>query len=167
MAEKRTEIATFAGGCFWHIEETFRCLKGVLHTTAGYTGGDVPNPSYEQVCTGRTGHTEAVQVGYDPEVITYEQLLETFWELHDPTSRDRQGPDVGSNYRAAIFCYTPEQEQAARASKERLERSGKYRRPIVTAIEPAREFYRAEDYHQQYLAKRGAASCAQPRSREG
>ncbi len=162
MEQRQAEVATFAAGCFWHVEEAFRCLEGVIGTTAGYTGGTTRNPTYEQVCTGRTGHTESVLVQYDPRVIPYERLLEVFWQNHDPTTRDRQGPDIGSNYRAAVFYHTPEQEAAARASKERLERSGAYARPIVTDIQPAAEFYPAEEYHQHYLLKHGAAACALP-----
>ncbi len=160
MSEHQTELATFAGGCFWHVEEAFRCLPGVVRTTVGYTGGTTADPTYDQVCSGRTGHAEAVEVEYDPGLISYEKLLEIFWPLHDPTTADRQGPDVGSNYRPAIFYHTSQQEEIARRSKERLEHSGRYRRPIVTAIEPAGHFYRAEDYHQQYLSKRGLSACA-------
>ncbi len=151
--------ATFGGGCFWGVEEAFRQLPGVLHTTVGYSGGTTENPTYEQVCINTTGHAEAVQVEYDPDHISYEQLLEAFWSLHDPTQLNRQGPDVGKQYRSVIFYHTPEQERAAHAAKERLEQSGRYKRPIVTQIVPAAPFYRAEEYHQQYLAKRGQRQC--------
>ncbi len=151
--------ATFAAGCFWGVEAEFRQTPGVTGTRVGYTGGTTATPTYEQVCTGRTGHAEAVEVTYDLERVSYDDLLRVFWENHDPTQRNRQGPDVGTQYRSAIFYYDPAQEAAARASKERLERSGAHRRPIVTEIEPAPAFYEAEDYHQQYLEKRGLATC--------
>src|SRR5919206_813617 len=151
--------ATFAAGCFWGVEATFRQLPGVISTRVGYTGGRMPNPTYEDVCTDQTGHAEAVEIEYDPSKLNYEQLLNVFWENHDPTTLNRQGPDWGTQYRSVVFFHTPEQEAAARASKERLEKSGRFRRPIVTQIEPAAEFWRAEDYHQQYLEKRGLASC--------
>jgi peptide-methionine (S)-S-oxide reductase len=153
------EKATFGAGCFWGVEAAFRKLKGVKSTAVGYSGGTVPNPTYEQVCTDRTGHAEVVQVDYDPAEISYEELLEVFWQNHDPTQLNRQGPDVGTQYRSAVFFHTPEQQAAAAASKQRLEASGRYRRPIVTEITPAGEFHRAEEYHQQYLEKRGMASC--------
>ena len=153
------EKATFAAGCFWGVEEEFRHLKGVTSTTVGYTGGSLANPSYRDVCTDTTGHAEAVQIEFDPAQISYEQLLDAFWSLHDPTTFNRQGPDIGTQYRSAIFYHSPAQEQAARASKARLESSGKFRRPIVTEIVPAVPFYPAEEYHQKYLAKRGIASC--------
>jgi peptide-methionine (S)-S-oxide reductase len=151
--------ATFAAGCFWGVEATFRAKPGVRATSVGYIGGSVEKPNYKQVCTGRTGHAEAVEVIYDPNRITYEQLLEVFWECHDPTTLNRQGPDVGTQYRSAIFVHSPEQQAAAQASLEKLDKSGRYRRPIVTTIEPAPSFYKAEEYHQQYLEKRGQASC--------
>ena len=153
------EKATFGAGCFWGVEAAFREVKGVLSTQVGYTGGWVKDPSYEQVCTDRTGHAEAVEVEYDPAKVTYEDLLKVFWECHDPTMLNRQGPDFGTQYRSAIFCHTPEQRAAAMASKETLEKNGRYKRPIVTEITPAAEFYRAEEYHQQYLEKRGLGSC--------
>lgn len=153
------EIATFAAGCFWGVEESFRRLDGVVDTAVGYSGGHTESPTYREVCSDGTGHAEVVQVEYDPERISYEQLLEAFWEGHDPTQVNRQGPDVGSQYRSAIFFHTPEQEAAARAAKERLDASGRFRRPIATEITPASEFWRAEEYHQRYLEKRGAASC--------
>ena len=151
--------ATFAAGCFWGVEAAFRQVKGVTSAAVGYAGGHVPNPSYEQVCTDGTGHAEVVQVEYDPGQVSYEQLLEVFWNNHDPTQLNRQGPDIGTQYRSAIFFHTPEQEAAAQASKERLEASGRLHRPVVTEISPAPEFYRAEEYHQQYLEKRGLANC--------
>ena len=151
--------ATFAAGCFWGVEAAFRQIEGVTATRVGYTGGDFKNPTYKDVCSGTTGHAEAVEVEYDPSKVTYEELLEVFWENHDPTTLNRQGPDVGTQYRSAVFFLTPEQEAAAKASKEKLQRNGKYKRPIVTEINPASEFYPAEDYHQQYLEKRGLAHC--------
>jgi peptide-methionine (S)-S-oxide reductase len=153
------EKATFAAGCFWGVEAAFRQVKGVKSTAVGYTGGTVTSPTYEQVCTGRTGHAEAVLVEFDPAEVSYEQLLDVFWENHDPTQMNRQGPDVGSQYRSAIFYHTPQQEAAAASSKEKLAASGKLKRPIVTEIVHAAEFFSAEDYHQQYLEKRGQASC--------
>ena len=151
--------ATFAAGCFWGVEAAFRQVPGVTATRVGYTGGTTTNPTYKQVCTDRTGHAEAVEVSYDPERVSYDDLLCVFWENHDPTQRNRQGPDIGTQYRSAIFYHDAEQEAAARASKERLERSGAHKRPIVTEIVPAQTFYQAEDYHQQYLEKRGLATC--------
>jgi peptide-methionine (S)-S-oxide reductase len=152
-------IATFGAGCFWGVEAEFRRVEGVTATAVGYSGGNLKNPSYHDVCTDTTGHAEVVQVEYDPAVVSYDDLLNVFWENHDPTTLNRQGPDIGRQYRSAIFFHTPEQEAAARASKARLEESGRFRRPIVTQIEPAAEFWRAEEYHQQYLEKRGLASC--------
>jgi len=152
-------IATFAAGCFWGVEAAFRQVPGVTATRVGYTGGTTTNPTYKQVCTDRTGHAEAVEVSYDPARVSYDDLLRVFWENHDPTQRNRQGPDIGTQYRSAIFYHDSEQEAAARASKERLERSGAHKRPIVTEIVPAQTFYQAEDYHQQYLEKRGLATC--------
>ena len=153
------EKATFAAGCFWGVEAAFREVPGVTSTRVGYTGGHTKNPTYREVCGHGTGHAEAVEVTYDPAKVSYEDLLKVFWENHDPTQLNRQGPDVGDQYRSAIFVHSPEQEQAAVVSKEELERSQRYRRPIVTQIVPAPEFYRAEDYHQQYLEKRGLATC--------
>ena len=151
--------AYFAAGCFWGVEAAFREIPGVTATAVGYMGGKTEQPTYRQVCSHTTGHAEAVEVTYDPEKVSYEDLLNIFWENHDPTQLNRQGPDVGDQYRTGIFYTTPEQEQAARASKERLAQSGRYRRPIVTEITPAPTFWMAEDYHQQYLEKRGMASC--------
>lgn len=155
----KTEKATFAAGCFWGVEDTFRNLEGVVDAAVGYTGGTKENPTYKEVCTDGTGHAEAVQVEYDPARVPYERLLEVFWENHDPTSRNRQGPDVGSQYRSAIFFHSPEQEREAKASRDALDRSGKYPRRIVTEIAPAGTFYRAEEYHQRYLEKNGLAKC--------
>ena len=152
------ERATFAAGCFWGVEAAFRAADGVLDTAVGYTGGTLARPSYEEVCTGATGHAEAVEVRFDPSRLTYEALLDLFWTIHDPTTRDRQGPDVGTQYRSAIFTHSPEQERAARASLERA-REGR-RRPIVTRIEPAGPFWRAEEYHQRYLERRGRPQSA-------
>jgi peptide-methionine (S)-S-oxide reductase len=151
--------ATFAAGCFWGVEAAFRQVEGVLETAVGYLGGRAENPTYESVCSGRTGHAETVEVEYDPAKVKYEQLLDVFWENHDPTTLNRQGPDVGEQYRSAIFFQTPEQEASARTSKEKQEKSGRYKRPIVTEIAPASTFWRAEEYHQQYLEKRGLAHC--------
>ena len=152
-------IATFGAGCFWGVEAAFRQLAGVSGTAVGYLGGSLKNPTYKDVCSGDTGHAEVVQVEYDPAKVSFEDLLNVFWTNHDPTTMNRQGPDVGAQYRSAIFFHTPEQESAARASKDTLQASGKIRRPIVTEITPASEFYRAEDYHQQYLEKRGLSHC--------
>ncbi len=151
--------ASFAAGCFWGVEAAFRQIEGVLETAVGYLGGRTENPTYESVCSGLTGHAETVEVEYDPAKVKYERLLDVFWENHDPTTLNRQGPDVGEQYRSAIFFQTPEQETSARASKEKQEKSGRYKRPIVTEIAPASTFWRAEEYHQQYLEKRGLAHC--------
>lgn len=151
--------ATFAAGCFWGVEATFRQVEGVLSTSVGYTGGTLDNPTYRAVCTDATGHAEAVDVEYDPSKVTYEQLLDIFWDNHDPTTLNRQGPDFGSQYRSAIFYHDDAQESAARESRERRNASGRYPRPIVTEITPASTYYRAEEYHQQYLEKRGLAHC--------
>jgi peptide-methionine (S)-S-oxide reductase len=153
------EKATFGAGCFWGVEATFRSIPGVVSTLVGYCGGKTDNPTYKDVCTDTTGHAEVVEITFDPAQLPYEQLLETFWKLHDPTTPNRQGPDVGSQYRSVIFFHSPAQEAAARATKERLDKSGKFRNPVVTQIVPAAPFYKAEDYHQRYLEKRGLASC--------
>ena len=154
--------ATFAAGCFWGVEDAFRQVKGVKSTTVGYTGGTTKNPSYKDVCTGRTGHAEAVEVEFDPAQVSYLELLATFWKSHDPTTVNRQGPDVGTQYRSAIYFHDAEQEAAAHDSKAVLEKTGVFKRPIVTEITPASEFYRAEDYHQQYFEKQGIKACHLP-----
>src|SRR5579885_3629417 len=153
------EKATFGAGCFWGVEAAFRQVKGVLSTAVGYMGGSLRDPSYQDVCTDRTGHAEVVQVEFDPAQVSYDDLLRVFWENHDPTTLNRQGPDVGTQYRSVIFYHTPQQKDVAEASKEALTASGKLRRPIVTQVVPATEFWRAEEYHQQYLEKRGLAHC--------
>ena len=155
-----TEKATFGAGCFWGVESAFRQVPGVVSTSVGYTGGTLENPTYQDVCTNRTGHAEAVEVEFDPSQVSYQQLLNLFWEAHDPTTLNRQGPDVGTQYRSAIFFRSPEQEAAAKKSKEELQNSGRFKnKKIVTEITPASEFYRAEEYHQQYLEKRGGKAC--------
>ena len=151
--------ATFGAGCFWGVEVAFRNTPGVVDAIVGYEGGTVNDPTYRDVCSHTTGHAEVVEVTYDPAEVSYDTLLNVFWDEHDPTQLNRQGPDIGDQYRSVIFFHTPEQEAEARASKERLEASGKYRRPIVTFIEPAQTFYRAEEYHQRYLEKHGLATC--------
>jgi peptide-methionine (S)-S-oxide reductase len=151
--------ATFGAGCFWGVEEDFRKVPGVTATAVGYSGGTLANPTYEDVCSDRTGHAEVVQVDYDPAKASYDSLLDVFWNGHNPTQLNRQGPDVGTQYRSVIFFHTPEQEAAARASRERLAKSGKFARPIVTEISPAQPFWRAEEYHQRYFEKRGGGSC--------
>ena len=157
--EDSFETATFAAGCFWGVEENFRNLKGVQSTQVGYTGGESAGPTYEDVCRGKTGHAEAVQIQFDPKVISYEGLLKIFWEGHNPTTKNRQGPDVGEQYRSAIFFHTLQQEKSARKSKMELERSGKWKGPIVTEIVPASTFWKAEEYHQHYLSKHDKKSC--------
>ena len=147
------EKATFGAGCFWHIEEEFKKLKGVISTSVGFMGGDLKNPSYKDVCTGKTGHAEVVHLEYDKKIISYEKLLEVFWNIHDPTTLNRQGPDIGTQYRSVIFFHSEEQEKTANASKVTLEKSGKFKNKIVTEIVPAKEFYKAEEYHQRYFEK--------------
>ena len=147
--------ATFGAGCFWHVEDLFRKTKGVNSTQVGYIGGKLANPTYEEVCTDMTGHAEAVQVDYDPNVISYDELLDVFWKNHDPTSLNRQGPDIGFQYRSAIFVHDEEQKKIAQKSKEKLEQSGVFQKPIVTEITSAPEFYKAEEYHQKYFQKHG------------
>ena len=149
--------ATFGAGCFWGVEAAFRRTQGVTGTKVGYAGGGVDNPSYEQVCSDTTGHAEVVEVTYDPEQVPYEQLLTIFWLEHDPTQLNRQGPDVGSQYRSVVFVYDEEQRAAAEASREAVQ--ARFTRPVVTQIEDAPPFWEAEDYHQQYLEKRGLSSC--------
>ena len=153
------EKATFAAGCFWGVEAAFRQLEGVSSTRVGYIGGSLESPTYKDVCSDTTGHAEAVEVLFDPAKVGYRDLLEVFWSNHDPTTLNRQGPDVGSQYRSGIFFHTPEQEQAARASLAEADASGRFKGPIVTEITPATEFWEAEEYHQQYLEKRGLATC--------
>jgi peptide-methionine (S)-S-oxide reductase len=158
--DERMEKATFAAGCFWGVESVFEQVDGVIGTRVGYTGGTTDHPTYRDVCSHRTGHAEAVEVTFDPGRVTYDQLLHIFWMNHDPTQLNRQGPDVGDNYRSAIFFHSPQQEAAARRSKDELEASGRFSRPIVTQIVPATRFWEAEDYHQKYYSRRGiAAAC--------
>ncbi|HEX9907243.1 MAG TPA: peptide-methionine (S)-S-oxide reductase MsrA [Thermoplasmata archaeon] len=155
-----TEKATFAAGCFWRVEEAFSRVNGVISTRVGYIGGTTRDPTYQDVCTDRTGHAEAVELVYDSELVSYEQLLEVFWRIHDPTTRNRQGPDFGSQYRSAIFYHSQEQKVSAEVSKKRLQSDTRFRnREIATEIAQAKEFYPAEDYHQKYLQKRGLATC--------
>lgn len=149
------EKATFGAGCFWGIEASFRKVEGVASTTVGYAGGSFKDPTYKDVCSGKTGHAEVVQVEYDPSKVSYEELLRVFWNIHDPTTLNRQGPDIGTQYRSAVFFHNPEQEAVAAASKQKLQSSGRYQKSIETEITPASEFYRAEDYHQQYFEKCG------------
>jgi peptide-methionine (S)-S-oxide reductase len=151
--------ATFAAGCFWGVEAAFRQVEGVLETSVGYSGGHYENPSYKDVCTGKTGHAEVVRVKFDPERVSYEELLDVFWSEHNPTTKNRQGWDIGTQYRSAIFYHDDEQKAVATESRDRLEASGRYRRPIVTEITQVSKFYPAEEYHQRYLEKRGLATC--------
>src|SRR5579871_5992649 len=153
------EKATFGAGCFWGVEAAFRRLAGVQSTQVGYAGGGLENPTYKDVCTDTTGHAEVVEVTFDPQVVSYHDLLEVFWENHDPTTKNRQGPDVGTQYRSVVFYHTPEQKAAAEALKENLQRSGRFQKPIVTEIVPASDFWRAEEYHQRYLEKHGRSHC--------
>ncbi len=153
------ELATFAAGCFWGVESVFKQVPGVIETTVGYTGGTVPNPSYRQVCTGITGHAEAVLIKYDPRIVSYEELLSLFWRIHDPTTPNRQGPDVGTQYRSAIFYHNEQQKKAAEKSKEEFDRKGSYINKATTQIVPASPFYEAEEYHQDYFEKQGGGSC--------
>jgi peptide-methionine (S)-S-oxide reductase len=156
---KGSQIATFGAGCFWGVEAEFRKTKGVTMTRVGYSGGSVPNPTYKDVCTDKTGHAEVVEVEFDPSQVTYEELLKVFWDNHNPTTLNRQGPDVGTQYRSVIFVHDPMQRAAAEKSRDELSKSGKWKNPIVTTIEDAATFWEAEDYHQQYLEKRGLSSC--------
>ena len=151
------EKATFGAGCFWGVEDAFRQVPGVIEAISGYAGGDVVKPSYREVCTGRTGHAEVVEVTFDPDQVTYDRLLDVFWQIHDPTTLNRQGPDVGTQYRSAIFTHSPEQEKAALASKEEIQQSSS--KPVVTQIRPAPAFYAAEEYHQRYFEKNGMQGC--------
>lgn len=159
-ARMSIEKATFGAGCFWGVEEMFRNIPGVKSAVSGYAGGTTENPTYEDVCSHSTGHAEVVEVEFDPAEVSYEKLLDTFWTNHDPTTRNRQGPDIGSQYRSVVFYHSPEQKAAAEAKRAELEQSGRFRRPIVTEIEAAPAFYRAEEYHQQYLRKHGRTHCA-------
>ena len=151
--------ATFGAGCFWQVEELFRTVPGVISATSGYLGGNLENPTYQDVCNDDTGHAEVVEVEYDPAVVSFDTLLDIFWNNHNPTTLNRQGPDVGTQYRSAIFFHTPEQEAEAKASKAKLDTSGKFKKPIVTEITPASTFWKAEEYHQKYLFKRGMTHC--------
>ncbi|MBP9732486.1 MAG: peptide-methionine (S)-S-oxide reductase MsrA [Candidatus Magasanikbacteria bacterium] len=151
--------ATFGAGCFWGVEETFRKLPGVIETAVGYMGGQSERPTYEQVCSSRTGHAEVLQLTYDPDKVSYEELVKIFWQSHNPTTLNRQGPDIGTQYRSAIFYHTLEQKEIAEKSKAELGKSGKWKQPVVTEITPAQNFWKAEDYHQKYLMKRGEESC--------
>ena len=153
------EKATFGAGCFWGLEAAFRQVPGVVDAAVGYMGGTLENPTYQDVCTDTTGHAEVVHVTFDPARVSYRQMLDLFWEIHDPTTSNRQGPDVGKQYRSAVFFHSAEQEATARASKEKQQASGRFRRPIVTEITPTSTFYRAEEYHQRYFEKRGVAAC--------
>jgi peptide methionine sulfoxide reductase msrA/msrB len=162
-AEKTAlQTATFGAGCFWGVEEAFRQVEGVTETAVGFMGGTLENPSYRDVCTGGTGHAEVLQLKFDPDRISYDKLLDLFFKLHDPTTMNRQGPDVGTQYRSVIFYHSPEQKAAARKKVKALEEAGVYKRPIVTEIVPASAFYRAEEYHQRYFQKRGMPSCHTP-----
>ena len=152
-------VATFGAGCFWGVELTFQKTKGVTSASVGYSGGTTHNPTYEEVCTGRSGHAEVVQVEFDPSIVSYEELLDVLWGCHDPTTLNRQGPDRGTQYRSAIYYHSPEQEASAMASKAKADKSGQFSSPIVTEITSASEYYMAEDYHQKYLEKRGMGSC--------
>ena len=145
--------ATFGAGCFWHVEETFSKVKGVISTSVGFMGGTLKNPSYKDICRGDTGHAEVVHLEFDPDIVSYEELLKVFWDIHDPTTLNRQGPDVGTQYRSVIFSHTPEQEKIAKELKEKLEKSKKFKNKIVTETSPAKEFYKAEEYHQKYFEK--------------
>jgi methionine-S-sulfoxide reductase len=154
------EKATFAAGCFWGVEKVFAAIPGAVSTQVGYTGGSTKNPTYQEVCSGTTGHAEAIEITFDPKQAGYEDMLEIFWRHHNPTTRDQQGPDVGTQYRSAIFYHTASQKTAAEKSKETLEKAGIFKKPIVTEITPASEFYRAEEYHQKYLKKNPHGYCS-------
>lgn len=159
--EADTEFATLAGGCFWCLEAVFQMIRGVQSVVSGYIGGQVPNPTYEAICTGRTGHAEAVQIAFDPSVISYEDMLGLFFDFHDPTTIDRQGPDTGPQYRSAVFFHTPEQKQAAETAIARLDASGALPGPVVTEVVPLAEFYAAEEYHQNYYRNNSGAGYCQ------
>jgi peptide-methionine (S)-S-oxide reductase len=156
----KTAKATFGAGCFWGVEEIFRNVKGMVSTAVGYAGGTKENPTYEDVCTDKTGHAEVVEVEFDPSQVTYDELLDVFWSNHNPTTLNRQGPDVGTQYRSVIFYHSPEQKSAAEFSREKIDKSGRFPRSVVTQIEPAPTFWHAEEYHQRYLQKRGQSHCA-------
>jgi peptide-methionine (S)-S-oxide reductase len=156
----KTAKATFGAGCFWGVEEIFRNVKGVVSTAVGYAGGTKENPTYEDVCTDKTGHAEVVEVEFDPSQVTYDELLDVFWSNHNPTTLNRQGPDVGTQYRSVIFYHSPEQKSAAEVSREKIDKNERFPRSVVTQIEPAPTFWRAEEYHQRYLQKRGQSHCA-------
>jgi peptide-methionine (S)-S-oxide reductase len=160
MEDRLMATATFGAGCFWGVEAAFRRIDGVTDAAVGYAGGHTENPTYRDVCSHGTGHAEVVQVEYDPARVTYDALLEAFWEMHDPTQINRQGPDVGDQYRSVIFFHTPEQEAKATRSKKALEAGGSLKRPVATLIQPAPTFWRAEDYHQRYLEKNSGAACS-------
>ena len=159
MPARKLEKATFGAGCFWHVEDAFMKVPGVVSTQVGFMGGHTQNPSYRDVCSHTTGHAEVTEVTFDPAKVSYDKLLDVFWSIHDPTTMNRQGPDVGDQYRSVIFYHSPEQEQVAKASKERMEKSGRFGRPIVTQIVPAEQFWRAEEYHQRYFEKTGQRAC--------
>lgn len=154
----KTEKAVFGAGCFWHVEEEFRKVEGVVKTTVGYMGGSLKNPSYEDVCTGKTGHVEVCLIEFNPEIVSYEKLLKVFWKIHDPTLLNRQGPDIGTQYRSVVFYYNEDQKKMAEESKKKEQK--KYNKKIVTQIEKAGEFYKAKEYHQKYLLKKGLKSCS-------
>jgi peptide-methionine (S)-S-oxide reductase len=158
-SEKKLETATLAAGCFWGVEDAFANLPGVVETAVGYAGGDFPDPTYEDVLTHTTGHAEAVEVKFDPQVLGYENLLKVFWSIHDPTTSNRQGPDVGSNYRSVIFYHNDNQKELAEKSKMEVDKSGMFKNPIVTEIIPVKKFWRAEEYHQKYFTKHGGGAC--------
>lgn len=153
------EKAMFGAGCFWGVEEEFRQIKGVMKAEVGYSGGNFKNPGYHDVCSGETGHAEVIRIEFDPQQVSYEELLNKFWQIHDPTTLNRQGPDIGTQYRSVIFYHSENQRTLAEKLKQEISASGRFSRPVVTEIAPAGEFYRAEEYHQQYLAKRGLSSC--------
>lgn len=159
VTEDKLMKATFGAGCFWGVEDAFRKLEGVIETTVGYAGGDFDNPSYQDVCSGVTGHAEVVEVVYNPEIVSYTDLLNLFWKIHNPTTLNRQGPDIGAQYRSVIFYHNPEQEKLARESKEEIDDSGRYSGKIVTEIKPVPTFWQAEEYHQQYIEKTGQKGC--------
>lgn len=155
----KTEKAAFAAGCFWGVEAAFRQVPGVVETQVGYTGGKTENPTYKEVCSGKTGHAEAIEITFEPAKVSYETLVSLFFKMHDPTQGNRQGPDIGTQYRSAIFYHTEEQKTVAETVKAELEKNGKYKKPVTTQIVPAAAFYRAEEYHQRYFEKNGGPAC--------